>query len=253
MVEIIGREDYAVNPADYILLEGQPGKDGYPDLHICKYRLGLDDAVRNAGEELELNLENTEQEKNGRGYVGNINRKQALKLNLMLGGRTLNTRTGKDFFKLLFSRQVFDGNGERILKKELSQIAEEIGMKKKISHRAEWFEDYFIERDGDLILNKNYVLQEGVLVPEYSCVLTSCLMKNKIPGISFKSWLKKSTAQGYPKKNVKSGKLWYWHPKKERGVEFCVVPDGAYLDCGGPPQFLSRGLGVRHVREAPQK
>ncbi len=243
------REDYVINPADYILLEGKSGKDGYPDLYVCKYRLGvtgINDVVRNVGEELGLDLENTAREKNGRGYVGNINRKQALKLNLMLGGKTLNTRTGKDVFKLLFSGKAFDGNGKKIPNAELSQIAEEItGM--RTPSRAELFEDYFTMGDDGLILNKNYVLQNNVLVPEYSRVLTSCLMNDKTPKISLVSLLENSTAQGYPRKNVKSGELSYWYPRQDSAVKFYASLGNAIFHCYGNPQYSDGGLGIRHV------
>lgn len=246
--------DLDLNPADYILLEGQSGKDGYPDLWVCKYRLGLSPVVEAVGGEIGMRLQNTAKESNGKEYIGNINREQALRLNLMLGGRTLNTRTGKDFFKLLFFGEVFDGNGEKISNAESSEIAEEItGMRKRNPHRAELFEDYFTKGDDGLILNKNYVLQDGVLVPEYSRVLTSCLMKDKTPGISLVSWLEKSTAQGYPRKNIKSDKLWYFHPRQDSAVRFDAESGMSYLLCHGNPLRLGDGFGARHVREAPQK
>src|SRR3989344_6012014 len=205
--------DYQINPSDFIHLEAKSsGKDSYPDLWVCKYRLGVNPAVVNAGKQIGINARNTAQEKNGRRYIGDINREQALKLNLILGGRTLNTRLGKDFFALLLSGEASDGKGKKINKSELSQIADEIfGIRDP--YRAEWVEDYFTGKEDNLILNKNYVLENKVLVPEYSHSLTSCLMEDRTPGINLKSWLENSTAQGFPGKNTKSGKLYYWHPR----------------------------------------
>jgi len=196
--------NYQINPSDFVILEGKSsGNDSYPDLWVCKYRLGASPAVENAGKRIDLNVRDTAQEKNNRGYIGNINREQALKLNLLLKGRTLNTRQAKDFLALLLSGKAFDGKGNKIRKTKLSQIAKEIIGRN--SYRAEWYEDYFIGNQDDLILNKNYVLENDVLVPKYSHNLTTCLMEDKTPGIDLKNWLGNSTAQGFPRENVKSG------------------------------------------------
>lgn len=240
--------DFDVNPADYILLEGQSGSDGYPDLHVCKYRLNESSAVQSAGRQLGLKLQNTAREANGRGYIGIINREQALKLNLMLGGRTLNTRTTSDFLKLLFSGKAFDGHGKRVSEKELESIADEItGMRSP--YRAEWHEDFFKERDG-LMLNKNYSLKNGVLVPEYIAKLDACLMEDRFPGISLESWLENSTAQGYPDENVKSGDLLYWHPRADSVVRFYAFSGVLCFYGDRYPLNADATLGVRHVREA---
>ena len=229
-------------------MEGKSGKEGYSDLWICKYRLGVTSAVENAGKQIGINLKNTATEKNEREYAGNINREQALKINLILNGRTSNTRIGKDFFKLLLSGKAFDGKGNKINKSELSQIADEImGVRKP--YRAEWFEDYFTGEEK-LVLNKNYVLENGALIPKYSHNLTACLMEDRTPGISLKDWLENSTAQGFPRKNIKSRELWYWHPRADGAGGFNADPDVADFNCSRDPQGTDAGLGVRHVREA---
>jgi len=242
--------DYQINPSDFVFLKGKSsGKESYPDLWVCKYRLGVNPAVESAGKQIRINARNTAQEKNGRGYIGNINREQALKLNLVLDGRTLNTRPGKDFFALLLSGKAVDGKGNKISKSELSQIADEI-MQVRTPYRAEWFEDSFTGNEDNLILNKNYVLRDNVLVPEYSHNLTSCLMEDRTPGINLKSWLENSTVQGFPRKNTKSGKLYYGHPRENMAVGFGADSDYALLSCLRAPQDAYARLGVRHVREA---
>ena len=58
---------YTPNPQDYILIPGiKSGKEKRPDLLVCKYRLGLDAEVEQAGTQLGLNLQNTAQEQNQR-------------------------------------------------------------------------------------------------------------------------------------------------------------------------------------------
>jgi len=242
--------NYQINPKDYIFLEAKnSGKDSYPDLLVCKYRLGASNAVESAGKQLGLSIKNTAKEKNKREYIGKINKKQSLKLNLILGGRTLNARVGKDFFALLLSEKAFDGKGRKIGKSELSQIADEIfGV--RAPYRAEWFEDDFTGQQNNLPLNRNYVLQGDVLVPKYSHNLTTCLMKDRIPGIDLGNWLINSTLQGFPRKNTKSGSLWYWHPRPDKAARFDADPGDAVFSCNGNPQDTNARLGVRHVREA---
>ena len=241
--------NYEPDPADFIFLEGKrSGRDSYPDLQVCKYRLGVDDdAVRNAGRELEITVENTAQEQNGRGYIGNINREQAVRLNLLLDGRTSNTRIARDFFALILSGNAEDGNHKKVKPEELARIANEI-LDVRVPYRAEWFEDDFGEGENYLVLNKNYVLENGVLQPQYSHRLTNCLMEDK--KIDLKDWLKNSTAQGFPRKNIKTGKTWYAHPRADSAVRFDAYSDYAYLSCNWGRLSSSPRLGVRHVREA---
>jgi len=242
--------NYEPNPSDYVFVPGiKTGKEKRPDLWVCKYRLGMSPEVEQAGKSLSLQLENTAKEKNGKDYIGNINREQAIRLNLLLGGRTSNLRLTKDFLKLLFSGKALDGNRKNIRDSELANIANEI-TELRAPYRAEWFEDYFTTQGDELILNKNYVLSGDVLVPEYSNPLTTCLMEDRLPGIDLQDWLTKSTAQGLPRKNIKQAKLWYWYPRENGASRFVANPDDADLDCYGDPLISNSRLGVRHVREA---
>ena len=245
--------DFNLNPADFILLEGRDaGKDSYPDLHVCKYRLGVNPAVVATGRKIGLTLQDTATEKNGRGYIGNINREQALRLNLSLGGRTLNWTQSPDFMKLLLSGKAYDGNGKRVKTQELSGILDEI-IGVRDPWRSEWTEDYFTNVAGKLNLNKNYRLENGVLIPSYSEVLQSCLMESRIPGISFKDWIKRANLQGLPPANIRKGREYYWPPRANSGAGFDVGSGRSLLDCGRYLAIADPWLGVRHVREAHEK
>ena len=243
--------NYELDLSDFIFLNGvRSGREKRPDLLVCKYRLGVDgDVVRNARRELGLTVENTAKEQNGRGYAGNMNQEQAVKLNLLLGGRTSNTRIARDFSELILSGNVEDGNHRKIKSEELAKIANEI-FEIRGPYRAEWFEDNFNLGEDGLVLNKNYVLENGVLIPQYSYPLTTCLMEDRIPGVDLKDWLKNSTAQGFPRKNIKTGKTWYAHPRADSAVGFDAFSGGAGLCCGRFRRSSDPGLGVRHVREA---
>lgn len=242
--------DYDPDPSDFIFLQGiQRGPEKRPDLLVGKYRLSAEPVVQEAGRKLGLRLENTAEEQNGREYAGNINREQAIRLNLLLGGRTADLRLAKDFLALLYSGEALDGNQKKVEKSELTQIANEI-TEPRAPWRSEWFEDCFTERDDRLTLEKHYALKGEVLVPQYSHKLTTCLIEDRIPGIDLQSWLNNSTAQGFPKKSVKSGELYSWHPRPNRTVRFGADPDYANLDCSRYPRNSYPWLGVRHVREA---
>jgi len=244
---------YNPNPQDYIFVSGiKSGKEKRPDLLVCKYRLGMSPEVEQAGNQLGLNLQNTTQEENKRDYIGSINREQALKLNLYLGGRTSDIRLARDFLKLLFSGEAVDGEGNTINPTELIQIANEITQPRS-PWRAEWFEDYFTQGDEGLVLNKHYVLNGKDIKPEYSNPLTNCLMQDKTPGIDLQSWLKNSTAQGFPNQNTKQGNLYFWHPRQDFASRFYAGPYDADLGCYRDPLYSDSGLGVRHVREAHVK
>ena len=242
-----------LNPADYLLLEAKIGKEGYPDLWVCKYRLSADSSVQDAGSKIGLsNLQNTTQERNGRNYLGNITKEQALRLNLALGGRTQNLKIASDTFKLLLSGKAFDGNGKKIDKSESDSILDEItGVRSP--GRDEWYEDSFTQGVGQLFLNKNYILDSESLVASYSKPLNTGLMQDKIPGIRLEHWVKQPTSQGLPRKGIREGALYYWHPKANFAAWFDADSDWASLYCDRVPQYSYSRLGVRHVREAPQK
>jgi len=231
--------------ADYLMLER---KEGAP-LLVGKYRLSAEPAVKEAGKRIGLSLQDTAQERNGRNYAGNMNREQALKLNLLLGGKTANVGISRDYFRLLLSGKAFDGESKRARQSELSAILDEIiGVREP--WRAEWFEDGFSGESKQLTLNRDYELKGGVLTPKYAEPLQPCLMEDRIPGISFKDWMKCASAQGFPLANVKSGDLYSWAPKANSVAGFYAYSAGADLDCSRLPVNSYPSLGVRHVREA---
>ena len=242
-----------LNPADYLMLETRTGKEGYSGLWVCKYRLSADSDVKEAGRGIGLNnLRNTAQESNGREYVGNINREQAVRLNLALGGRTPNLRIGSDLFKLLLSGKAFDGNGKKVSSQELDSILDEmVGVRSP--GRGEWYEDFFTQGKNGLVLNKNYVIEGKNLVPAYSKPVKGGLMEDKTPGIDLASWAKRPTSQGLVRGNTKDGNLSFWNPRANSVVRVDAGSGWAGLYCDRDPLDSDPWLGVRHVREAPQK
>ncbi len=236
------------NPQDYLILEGRShGSYSYPDLLVCKYKLDANPEAIKAGRQLGLQLKNTAKEQNGRNYTGNINWEQAINLNLLLSGRTLDLRQAADLFSLLKSGKAFDVKGNKVDSKELERILDEI-IAPREPWRNEWFEDKY--KNGKL--EKTYKLANGILVPDYSQALESCLMENKHPGIDFDKWLRKANSQGLPPENIKLGGLYYWNPTNNHIARFGADSVRACLDCSGGPGYSGPSLGVRHVRTAPK-
>ncbi len=241
-----------MNPADFLFLEGRDGKEGHPDLWYSKHRLQTSPLVKQIGKSAGLDLADTAQEKNGRGYIGNINHEQALRLNLLLGGRTTNAKIETEVFGMLLSGKAYDGRGKIVNKREIDGLLDEkVGVRNP--GRAEWLEDSFKSAGNGIVLMKNYVLQGDVLVPSYNAPLRGCLMNNKTPGINFRNWVKNSTSQGWPRANIKEGETYYWPPTAGNVAWLGANSDGAYLDGGWDPLSAYSGVGVRHLRVAPKK
>src|SRR3989344_6040372 len=200
-----------LNPTDFILLDGKDGKEGHPDLWYAKHRLQASPLVKAVARADGMDVANTAREKNGRMCLGNIDHEKALRLNLLFGGRTTNVGIETEIFKMLLSGKAFDGNGKKVNRSELKGILDEkIGARNPV--RAEWYDDSFKIQDGEIILMKDYFLQNGFLLPEYVAPLQTCLMKSQTPGISFKDWVRNPNPQGLPKADVKRGKMYYLSP-----------------------------------------
>src|SRR3989338_10323406 len=249
-VSVLSASD--LNPADFLFLKGKDGKEGHPDLLYAKSRLQASPLVKTVAKVAGMDVADTAQEKNGRMYIGNIDHEQALRLNLLLGGRTTNVGIETEIFKMLLSGKAFDGNGKKVNRSELKGILDEkIGARNPV--RAEWYEDSFKIQDGEIILMKDYFLQNGFLLPEYVAPLQTCLMKSQTPGISFKDWVRNPNPQGLPKADVKRGKMYYLSPTVGCFARFDAGSNWAVLDCGWGPLDSNPQLGVRHLREAPKK
>ena len=244
-------------PEDYIFLEGRSHEDySYSDLDVCKYKLGASSDVQKAGQGLGIALQNTAKEQNGRDYAGNINHGQALRLNLALGGLTLNVRQFVDFLNLLKSGKAFDGKGNKVNKKELENIFNEI-TEVRNPGRYEWLDgDFKTENDRIYICTSHVLDASGNLAPQYKRELTDSLMQDKTPGIDLNDWLANANQYGLPRSNIKDGKkLYYWAPDKDNNsvAGFGADSGWADLDCYRDRDDADDSLGVRHARSRVRK
>lgn len=148
------------------------------------------------------------------------------------------------------------------VEKENPKLYEKITQTKD-SWRVEWLDAYFKKRkDGFYVLTGNkasfrkredgrYILRNKANAEK----LENALMKELESGISFDSWLKNPTSQGFPgtgveRPDIDKDRVNYWHPENNRVTGFIVSSQGIDLDCGLDPLRVDIGpvFGVRAAR-----
>jgi len=239
---------------DYILLGGKTHESyEYPSLLISKYRLSYNPEIKQAADNIGLNLADTAKEANGRKYIGNIQWNSALKLNLCLNRLTLNSRQYIDFINLLRSGKAFNGEKNKIDTKELENILKEI-LELRDPWRSEWLDADFKYLDnngnqvesskkGDLWIYNNHILDaDGNLIPKNKEKLKSYLMED------CKIDLSTCNKNGMPM--TKGNDINYGYPRKNNNsvAGFFAVSSGAGLDCCGGSRCSYSGLGVRSAK-----
>jgi len=229
------------NPEEFIFLQGKTHKDySYPDTLVSMNRLGMSPEVEKVGKELGYNLSNTAKESSGRDYIGNINWKNGLTLNLKLGGLTLSPRQFEDFILLLKSGNALDGTGKKIPESKLTEILDEITEVRE-PWRAEWLDADFKYATNKLWIYSSHLLDtNGNLNPNYKKELETCLMTK-----GTKINLRTMNHQGMP---IEAGDdFYYWCPDKDNSsvARFVADSDWVFLICGRNPQDVYPSLGVR--------
>ncbi len=234
----------------YIILEGRThGSYEYPDLNIAIHRLGTSPEVEQAARSLSLVVQNTAQEQfDNTPYIGNINWQKALKLNLALGGRTLNPRQGIDLLLDLQNgidgrKIIYYGNGKPIAPAVLRNIYNEI-VEVRNPWRGEWLDADFKVINGVIHINYDHQLQNGILVPQRKEPLEQYLDAR---GVNVS--LKEFNRQGLATKRNDKGEIHYWKPLPDNNsvAWFVADSDGAGLDCGRFPSIRGSSLGVRRA------
>ncbi len=237
------------DPERYIVLPGKAhGTHSYGELWVAMHRLSYDDPqVQSAAQRLGLTISNTAQEQNGRQYIGNINWKEALSLNLTMGNRTLKPREGIDFLLLLEEGikekiVVYNGAQQPVPKEKLNQIYDEIvGVRDPL--RGEWLDADYKTINNELWIYSDHILQGNTLEPRIKEKLLSCLTGK---GVNVK--LSTFNGQGMPTEN--GNDIYYYNPDKDNNSVAKFVADSgrARFNCGGDPSCRDGGLGVRAVR-----
>ena len=110
--------------------------------------------------------------------------------------------------------------------------------------RAEYLDAYFEKRKDGL-----YILTGNRTKPEK--LDEDTLMEYRIPGISLDDYLSRAhTSQGLPRRDVKKGNLYFWHPRNGSVAGFGAYVSRAYLYCD---RFHSYGYSVLGVRAVAQE
>ena len=240
---------------NYMILEGREHngtkKYEYGDLFVSLHRVGISPSIERIKSSLGFALANTAQEQDGTHYIGNINWSEALKLNLRLGGKTLNLRQGIDFLADLKdgaeSRKILHYASGRVIPNHvLQRVFNEI-VEVRNPYRAEWFDADFKMVRGVLHINYDHQLNvKGVLVPRFSEPLEAYL-----DGQGVKVSLSEFNRQGLATKKNDRGEILYWRPLPDnKSVARFVADSGrALLSCVWDPSDRNAGLGVRQVRK----
>jgi len=198
---------------------------GY-DLAISPGRLAYSPAVEKAGKTLDLNLKNTAKDSLNRYFVGRIKWNQAMKLNLLMGNRSLMPIEAVNFWYLLNEGAkeniaVHTNDGKKLKIEDLKKIRNDV-IKSKSPARGEWLDANFEKNENGFYLNSNHILQNNELVPKYSKeVMKNTLRKGK--GISIESLFETKNTQGFPtrknnlfsRKKTKKGNINYFPPVED--------------------------------------
>ncbi|MBI2148155.1 hypothetical protein HYU23_00595 [Candidatus Woesearchaeota archaeon] len=158
----------------------------------------------------------------------------------------LTIRQFVDFLNLLRSGEVEYSNGEKVPKKEVERILNEI-IEVRSPWRSEWLDAKFINKEEQIHIVYNKLNAEGETT-EVIEPLKDCLIEDKTPGIGFNSWLNNKAKHGLPLNNIKDGSLWYWYPRANSVVWFRAGSGRVVLLCFGNPGDSGSRLGVRRAK-----
>ncbi len=238
---------------DCILLPGEFYADStYPNLLFPKRRLSLENLTEQMkAEALELNLT---LQKNFQGFIGNINWTQAMQLIQSLSPLNSPLYFNKALFLLYKGIEdpkfkIYNGLRNLIPLDERAYIFNDI-TEKRNPYRAEWLHVEFKEKGKKLYITTPRIQSDGKVIIQEEELDKDTLMEDKKPGISLEDWLKNPTLQGFPRKKIKAGALFYWFPRNNTVARFYADSDRVGLDCDGDRRFSDPCLGLRPILTA---
>lgn len=240
------------DPENFIFLEAaKRGNHEYPDLMVSMHNLGMA-YVGNASRKVNFTLEDTAKTNDGIPYIGNINHQQARDLVIASGYYPLNGRIFADSLREIREgayedKLVFDAKGKKINSERLKVIDDEI-TKVRSPYRGRWISDAYEQKDDGMYVSF-YTIKDGKPELVTEKLDEDTLMKDRLPGIDTHFWVKNPTDQGLPRKNVKEGSLYLWHPVNGTVAGFNAGSDRAGFICYGNPQDSGASLGVQFCAE----
>ena len=238
-------------PEKYLQLpEGKYGNYDYPNLFISLHRLPYTPQVEQIGQNHGWALAHSAKEYEGTGpeFVGNMNFEEAIMLNKEAGNATLSPVLYREFLKLvkegIDGKVVYDGTGNHLQKDRLIQVFNEI-TEVRAPYRAEWIDAKFSKQGRKMRMT--YPIFKNNAWEYATEELEGHLKRNKTPGISLESWLKKASPHGLPLTKFTKGELYYWAPVDGDVAGFWADSGWADFGCYGGPSYRNGGLGVRAV------
>lgn len=222
------------DPANCVLL---PENKEHPDLLIPFDRLSYDLEVQAVAQKLGLQLKDNEQV-----YIGDITFEQAQELCLHLDGFMITPLYFAEFLRTLRSGKAFDGNGKKIQKSRLEKASNEITESRSWKERAEWLNQRY-SRVGSEIKVTYPRFINGNLEIVTEPLDEDTLREDK--RISLEDWINNLTLQGLPRKIVKEGELWYWHPTENKVAGFYAFTNMSYLNCVEDPSVSDPDISIR--------
>jgi len=238
---------------DWIVMPKEFSKLSY-NLAISPGRIAYSPAVEKAGKTLGLHLRNTAEDSLYRKFVGRVKWDQAMKLNLLMGNRSLMPKEAVNFWYLLDEGAkgniaVRTRDGERLKKEDLKKIKDDM-IKIQSPGRGEWLDAIFEKNENGFYLMSKHILQNNELVPEYSeAVIENTLNQHRM--ISLESLFKTKNKQGFPTKETKKGNITYIPPTKHEN-SVCISGAGigwSIIDFLSPPFIATPSIGIRAAEQ----
>ena len=229
--EIAERRD----PSNYLLL---PETDTHPELKTNLTRLSYAPEVQKIAEKLRLNLGN-----NSQGYVGNLTFKQAEQIAEGLEGIVETPSLFVEKLKILRSGKGYDANGNKQDTKKLENAFNEL-TEVRNPWRAQWLNHQYSLNKEDKLQVTYHKFVDGKIKPVTELLDLDTLMEDRLPGIDLIDYIENSTSQGLPRKSVKKGKTYFWHPRDGAVARFDAYADWSNLGCVRNPQYSGDAVGV---------
>ena len=149
--------------------------------------------------------------------------------------------------KLLKSGEAFNRNGNKHDHKRLELAFKEI-TEVRNPWRAEWLNHRYSKQDSRLQVTYHKFVN-GKLEKVTEPLNEDTLMQDRAPGISLDDWIENPTSQGLPRKSVKEGSLYFWHPRENRVARFGAGAGRSDLGCDGGPMGSYSVVGVAVARK----
>ena len=217
----------SLDTESYILL---PETKEHPDILVSQTRFVYTENIESFVRSLEINPQNNDNRdslyKNG--YLGISNYDQAIDINTALGGFTLPLNLFVEFVNKLMSGNTLDENNNPVAQRRIEAILEDL-LNVRSPARMEWLNGRYnikVKRINNQLIYSGKIKYlkfdpTSRLTEVEEPIEEDALIQEK--RISLNNWLRNSTKQGLPKKDVASGEFYYWPSTKYLDIAYFRV------------------------------